>query len=241
VHALRAVDYLEKLHVGNADDFATTVNMNRNRMDAYDPRKKYEPKEVWHAEHVGEDIVLTATMCGIRLRVHGNWEPDRLDFNTGSCVANFCSGPYKATTTDLRPCILLLIQQPKEDESLGDYAKKFLSDGRFEPDPALLCPTSHCIAMKGVQPRMYKKNGDGHGRVVVFEREQPEFPGLIFESPVELPKSNASSGVTYYRPTRTQERIPGKLYYLVLLDSASSIEEPALKDYEFFLQNLVVE
>ena len=35
--------------------------------------------------------------------------------------------------------------------------------------------------------------------------------------------------------------MPGKLYYLVLLDTASSIEEPALKDFDFFLENLTVE
>jgi hypothetical protein len=45
----------------------------------------------------------------------------------------------------------------------------------------------------------------------------------------------------YYRPSQTNQRIPGKLYYLVLLDVAASIEEPALKDYEFFLQNMIVE
>jgi hypothetical protein len=33
----------------------------------------------------------------------------------------------------------------------------------------------------------------------------------------------------------------GKLYYVVLLDVASSIEQPALQDYEFFLKNLTVE
>jgi hypothetical protein len=47
--------------------------------------------------------------------------------------------------------------------------------------------------------------------------------------------------VKYYRPNQIQQRISGKLYYLVLLDTAASIEEPALKDFDFFLKNLTVE
>jgi hypothetical protein len=35
--------------------------------------------------------------------------------------------------------------------------------------------------------------------------------------------------------------MPGKLYYLVMLDTAASIEEPAMKDFDFFLENLTVE
>ncbi|MGA9671270.1 MAG: hypothetical protein WBQ94_18815, partial [Terracidiphilus sp.] len=80
-----------------------------------------------------------------------------------------------------------------------------------------------------------------HGRTVAFEREQPEFPGLVFESPQRLPASSGQEGPRAYHPNQIQQRIPGKLYYLVLLDTAASIEEPAMKDFDFFLQNLIVE
>ena len=88
---------------------------------------------------------------------------------------------------------------------------------------------------------MYKEDGDGHGRIIVFERNQPDFPGLIFESPWQLPKSDGKEGAKFYAPNQIQQRIPGKLYYLVLLDTAASIEEPAMKDLNFFLENLTVE
>jgi hypothetical protein len=56
-----------------------------------------------------------------------------------------------------------------------------------------------------------------------------------------LPKSGDNNGVQAYHPGQIQQRIPGKLYYLVLLDTAASIEEPAMKDFDFFLANLTVE
>jgi hypothetical protein len=88
---------------------------------------------------------------------------------------------------------------------------------------------------------MYKKDGDGHGRIIVFERDQPEFPGLIFEDPLQMPKPDGGNDAKFYRPNQVQQRIHGKLYYLVMLDTAASIEEPAMKDFDFFLQNLTVE
>jgi len=52
---------------------------------------------------------------------------------------------------------------------------------------------------------------------------------------------SVNEGPQAFHPGQIHQRIPGKLYYLVLLDTAASIEEPAMKDYDFFLQNLTVE
>ncbi len=240
-HTLRAVDHMEKLHAGDPSDFATLLDLAHNQIIAYDLKKKYEPKEVWAGQDVGADTVFTGTLCGVRLQVHGDWSIGRLDYANGSCVALFMTGPYQATTRGMRPSVMLLVQQPKENETLEVYAKKFQGHGTFEPFVPARCPAQSCIAFKGVQPGAYKSEGDGRPRMVFFEREQPEFPGLIFESPEALPESDANSGTQIYRPTPRQQRIPGKLFYLVALDTAASIEEPALKDFDFFLQNLTVE
>jgi len=240
-HLLRGASYAEKLHAPESAMRNFLVGTAQKRLVAYDPKRSYDPKEAWEAEDQGRDTVFTSTICGVRLRTRGDWEADRVSFGNGVCAANFCTGPYKAITTRLRPCILLLARQPKEGESLLDFSKLFLKGSLFLPDDSIKCPASDCIAMKGFQRGMYKADGDGHGRVVTFERDEPAYPGLIFESPRELPKPDGSAGVKYYHPNETQERIPGKLYYLVLLDTAASIEEPALKDFEFFLQNLTVE
>jgi hypothetical protein len=240
-HTLRAASYLEKLHGPQSQMTEVLVGAEKKRFEPYDPAKQYTPKDVWAGQNAGEDTVFTSTMCSIRLHAHGNWEANQLAISNGNCVAYFGTGPYKAVTTNLRPSVLVMVRQPKEGESLLDFAKKFLTDGTFLPDSALRCPAQDCIAMKGIQRGMYKADGDGHGRVVIFEREQPDFPGLIFESPQGPPQPKAGAGPVAYHPDQIQQRIPGKLYYLVLLDAAASIEEPALKDFDFFLQNLTVE
>jgi hypothetical protein len=241
-HALRAVSHLEELRPGSKEDYALAVDIARKRIEPYDPKKDYEAKEVWQAEpNSGDDFVLTSTLCGLHLRAHRDWQVPQLGMNNGVCVAGFYTGPYKATTRNLSPSVMVLVRQPKQGETLENFAKTFLMNGVSETFVPSRCPANQCIAIQETNAGMYKKNGDGHGRIVVFERDQPEFPGLIFESPSQPPKGDPSEGTQYYRPSQTQGRIPGKLYYLVLLDTAVSIEEPALKDFDFFLQNLTVE
>ncbi|HME57770.1 MAG TPA: hypothetical protein VKF63_05485 [Terracidiphilus sp.] len=243
-HALRAADHLEKLHAPESTMRTFLTNGARKRFDAFDPMKKYEPKEVWEGANPGESPDFTSTMCGVRLRVHGNWEISQIGMAKGGCIANFSTGPYKAKTQKMFPSILLIIRQPDGKETLAEFSKKCMNnikDSTFLPYTPVLCPDSACIAMSGILPGAYEKNGDGHIRLVMFERDQPEFPGLIFEGPMELPKSNGGEQVQYYSPNQIQQRMPGKLYYLVLLDTAASIEEPAMKDFDFFLENLTVE
>jgi hypothetical protein len=240
-HVLRAADHLDKLHAPDSKMRDSLTDIARKRFDPFDPKKSYDPKEVWRGTRTGEDVYLTGTSCGVRLSVHGDWAIGQLALGNGVCMAYFSTGPYKATTRDLQPGVMLLVRQPKENETLQDFLRLFTKGGTFDPFTVAHCPAASCIAMRGVQPGMYDKDGDGHGRVVVFERDQPEFPGLIFEAPLEIPKSEGGEGPKFYRPNQMQQRMPGKLYYLVLLDTAVSIEEPAMKDFDFFLQNLVVE
>jgi hypothetical protein len=239
-HILQATDHLEKLHAPASEMRNFLVKTAHNRFDSFDPKKQYTPKELWVGANAGEKPDFTSTTCGVRLRANGDWEINNLGLNGKGCVANFSTGPYKATTRNLSPSILMLVQQAEKNETLLDFAKKY-SKGLFGLFTPARCPAVECVALWGVQQGMYKKDGDGHGRIIVFERDQPEFPGLIFETPMEISKPEATEKITYYRPNQTQQRIPGKLFYLVLLDTAASIEEPAMKDLDFFLKNLTVE
>jgi hypothetical protein len=240
-HLLRAVNHLEKQHAPSTKITTVLTDSIRKRSEPFDPKKEYQPREVWRGENIGENTEFTNTTCGVRLRSHGSWEVQQLALNQGTCVAIFSTDHYQGTVHNLRPSVMLLAKQPEGNETLQEFSNRFSKKGSYEPFTPVRCPAAACIAMKGVQPGMYNEDGDGHGRIVVFERDQPEYPGLVFEAPQELPKSNGEEGAKFYHPNQIQQRIPGKLYYLVLLDTAASIEEPAMKDLDFFLENLTVE
>ena len=240
-HILRAADHLAQLQAPSSEMREFLANGARRRFDPFDPKKDYDPKEVWRVTNAGQNPEFTSSTCGVRFDAQGDWAVNQIAVTNGSCVAYFSTGPYKAVTRNLRPSVVVLVKQPESNETLQEFSKKFLTKGTFSPFAAVRCPAATCIAMKGLQPGMYKGDGDGHGRIVMFERNQPDYPGLVFETPLEIPKQEDGKGTQFYRPSQIKQRIPGKLYYLVMLDTAASIEEPAMKDFDFFLQNLTVE
>jgi hypothetical protein len=242
VHVLRAASNLEKAHEPQSDRGKDYAEIARQRIVPFDPQKQYEASAVWIGpEPTGNVEVLTGESFGVQIKVHSDWEKEGFQLKGDKGTSLFCSGPYAARKGTLRPCILLLVQQAKPGQTLEGFSASFKRDGTFVPYTLARCPAERCIAERGVQPGMYHENGDGHGRIIFFEREQPEFPGLIFESPSALPHQEGKKGPETFGFAPTQQRMPGKLFYLVLLDTAASIEEPALKDFDFFLENLTVE
>ena len=169
-----------------------------------------------------------------------DWKIDRLEVDKGVCAAVFSTGPYNAPRGALAPEILVLVRRPDGQETLAQFLGRFTNKGTFAPMQASACPASACVAMKGLQPGRYGKDGDSLPRIVAFAADQPSFPGLVFEAPQGPPRSSAQ-GVAYYRPDQTLQRIPGTLYYLVSLDTASSIESSAAADFDWFLQHIQVE
>jgi len=241
-HVLRAASHLEMASSRQSNRGKTYVEIARQRIVPFDPNKDYNPSAVWLGpEPVNNVEVLTGASFGVQLKVHSDWGKEGFQLKGDKGTSVFSTGPYQAKKGTLRPSILLLVKQAKPGQTLEEFAASFGRDGTFVPYTPVRCPAEKCIAERGVQPGMYKENGDGHGRLVFFESEQPEFPGLVFESPSSLPHQEGKEGPETFRFTQTQQRMPGKLFYLVLLDTAASIEEPAMKDFDFFLQNLTVE
>lgn len=241
-HVLRAASYLEKAHEPQSNRGKAYVEIARQRIAPFDPQKEYEASAVWlSAGEASNDEVLTGTSFGVQLKVHSDWEKAGFQLKGDKGTLLFSTGPYTAKKGTLSPSILLLVKQAKPGQTLEEFAASFGRDGTFVPFTPVRCPAERCIAERGIQPGMYHKNGDGRGRIVFFEREQPEFPGLVFESPSSLPHQEGKEGPETFRFVQIQQRMPGKLFYLVVLDTAASIEEPAMKDFDFFLQNLIVE
>lgn len=239
-HALRAADHLEALHAPPSERRTYLVQTARNVFAPFDPAKAYPPKDAWAGGKLGADVTFTSTTCGLQIRAHGDWIVNDLALNKGACLAYFATGPYPAAAGRMEPSILVVAQAPPKNESLEQFARSFATKGKFRPFTPSNCPASSCIGLTIDRPGLYGKEGDGREQIVVFERDEPTYPGLLFEAPLDSSKP-AASGAVVLRPDQVPERIPGKLYYLVALDASSSIEEPADKDFGFILANLTVE
>jgi len=239
-HALRAVDHLKALNAAPNSLREDYAGMAQKRFDPVDLSRTYDDKQAWYATAAGPDLDITSTACGLRFRLKGPWKLDRVDLQAGICAAVISTGPYQAPTGPLSPDIFVIVRRPAGPETLVDFLHRFTKTGSFTPMRASICPAGTCLAVKGLQQGEYGRNGDGLPRMVALTGEPPAYPGLIFEAP-EGPPSSTANSIQYYRPNQILERIPGKLYYLVGLDTASSIESSAAADYEWFLQHFEVE
>ena len=240
-HALRAAAHLDALHAPPSPRRAYLAQTARSIFAPFDPAKAYQPQDAWAGGKLGGDVTFTSNTCGLRIRAHGDWIVNDLALNKGACLAYFATGPYKAAAGRMEPSILVVAQRPTKDETLQQFAQSFATKGSFRAFTPSRCPAAACIGLLGVRPGLYGKEGDGQEQIVVFERDEPSYPGLIFEAPADSSPAAAAQGVVELRPDEIPERIPGKLYYLVALDTSSSIEEPADKDFGFILANLTVE
>jgi hypothetical protein len=241
-HVLRAASYLEKAHERQSDRGKAYVEIASKRVVPFDPTKDYEPSAVWLGpDPVNNVEVLTGESFGAQIKVPTQWGKEGFQLKGDTGTSEFLTGPYKAKKGNLQPSILLLVRQAKPGQTLENFAAGFDRDATFTAFAPVRCPAERCIAEIDVKAGAYHENGDGRGRLVFFERDQPEFPGLTFESPSQLPLKEGRAGPESFAFTPIQQRMPGRLFYLVVLDTAASIEEPALKDFSFFLENLTVE
>lgn len=240
-HALRAADKLAEAKAQPSHLRTFYTNLAHKRFVPVDLSKTYDAKEAWYSTPDDSGWDFTSTACGLRFRIPAEWKIDRMEIQKGICDAVFSTGPYIAPQGPLSPEIVILVRTPEGRETLNDFLHRFTEKGTYRKVEPSHCPAVSCLAVDGLQPNVYGKDGDSLPRVVVFERSQPPYPGLIFESPEAPPRSQSGSGVKYFRPDETLQRMPGKLYYVVGLDTASSIEPNAVKDFEYFLRHLTVE
>lgn len=243
-HALRAVDHLKQLNAAPSGLRDAYADMAQRQFDPVDLGETYENKEAWYSTPDGSDLEFTSTACGVRFRVKPDWGIERLELQKGICAAVFSAGPYAAPNGPLSPEILVIVRRPDAQETLADFLHRFTTEGTFAAMTVGSCPASACLGMKGLRPGRYGKDGDSLPRMVAFAADQPPYPGLVFETPEGPPGPSSPSEenkVLHFSPDQTLQRIPGTLYYLVGLDTASSIEPQAAADFDWFLQHVEVE
>jgi hypothetical protein len=240
-HALRATGYMSKLNAGDAADRVFYADLARKSYGPVDLTKTYAAGDAWYGANLGANTRLTSTACGVSVTVHGAWPVDRAGIENGICNAVFSTGPYPAPRGSLSPEIVILVRRPDGDETLAQFLSRFTAKGTFSPVTPGRCPATGCLAVQGIQAGVYREDGDSHPHILVFERDEPRYPGLLFEQPTGPEASSGTSGVQYFRRETRLHRIPGKLFYVIALDTASSIEADAVKDYQFILDNLQVE
>jgi len=76
----------------------------------------------------------------------------------------------------------------------------------------------------------------------ILRHPQPAYPGLLLESPQNIPKPEDDQQVPrYYTPVKQLTRLPGDLDYLVMVEGAPAAFDKGRADLELLLRNLIIE
>lgn len=241
-HGLRAITRAVSLGAP-AQSFTRLADIENKRFLPSDGNASYTAKQAWSADKIGGDVIFTSNLCGVAVTAHESWGADIEDVKGGQCAAIFSPPAYKSRLGKSSPSVMLLERGPKAGESLSDFAGTFTSGKYAGATPSNnYCPSVECLSFEIQLKDMYAEEGGAHLEAIAFERDMPAFDGLIYEHPASIQLDTKKKDVVqYFRPDEVYHRLPGKRYFLLLLDSNEDIFKSAKNDFDFFVHSVVVE
>jgi len=231
-HAARAGKKLEELKQATAEDRALVAKA-RAAVRVPAPDAAIPAEEAWIVRPRGNNVLLVNGPCGFAFEPRGD-HPFLPAVQQRACSVRTWTPPLKGKGGELRPGVVVLARVAKPNEKLEDYAAQMMPTWKPAKLDGFRCPGARCLTYANRLPGVYGKDGDGVGLAVAFAREQPEFPGLMFEDPGPTVRRRPGAPPVF-------TRFPGTIYYLLMFDSAATISERAKADYRRFLADLRVE
>lgn len=239
-HFMRAVDLIRSHGDDPSEGNRAVMSAAPKGYSPIDPTKVYEPKEIWSSHEAGGLVVFTANAFGFSFACPGDWEFQFSKISKASSVVTFQRGPYKGTTGNVFPHVLIVVRQEKAGDNERTFAQSMVPIGVTRSDLKTPLSVSGASIYEGHDPGLYQEEGGAHLVVAVFRRPVPAYPGLALETPLEMP-SGDSKGVSYYSHEEKPGRLDGPLLYAVVLDTAESVYPLALEDWRYVLQHMVIE
>ena len=168
-HALRGIG---RAVAGGAPagNFEFVKGVNEKRFLASEVTGEYASKQVWSADGVNGDVVLTSRLCGISLTAHGDWGTNAYDVKNGTCALVLQPPAYPAKVGKSSPSVMLMSQAAGAGETLEDFVQKSL-EGRYAaavPAAGLACPSKPCVGYEVIDKEMYAAEGGAHLMVLAF-------------------------------------------------------------------------
>ncbi|MBK0379093.1 tetratricopeptide repeat protein [Mucilaginibacter segetis] len=221
-----------------------TINVIEQRLKATPVDTTLSTKDIWtFNKRENKLLSFSNWSLGLQVNVDSTWQVDAGDYKNRTSY--FIIKPNTEKTIngkEIGYSMLLLMRSPDEATSLSDFMDLFApkTDNR-KPISIKVAGFNNALAYEIKDPSVYSDMGGGHFITIALERDDPDYPGMKLEIPVEYPKGE-SGKINYYKVPQQYTRIKGKIYYLVLLDTCENIFNKSFKVFENFItNNLLIE
>ena len=238
-HVLRSIDHAVDLGRSRYA-YREVMEIAESRYKTADLTKVVDEHDAWVSDDMQNDRVkFTSRLCGLSFVAKWTWQLQVAKVSDGTCKV-FLTPPAKKGQAS--PTILIVAKTAKDGETLESFAHGLLEN----PTTGLSklsspCPVEHCLGLDLVDTSLYNKNGGAHALLMAFERGLPRYDGLPFETPQGPPTIGPTNTPVVFRFNPQYRRMPGKIFYAVLLDANTQIYEGAKPDWDAVVNSMVVE
>jgi hypothetical protein len=251
VHAVRAYDTQRKITQTVPSDEQLEQSA-RDRIKPGSVITTYPSKQAWINEKAPDGNRLTSKVCGESFLVKPTYHLNIADVVHGTCIVTIDTEQYPSRYGPSSGSLLLLTQAARQGESLSAFARRILqaftqnvvkdpSEGSTAPIEGIHCPVASCQSFEISTKKLYKSEGGAHLIAIFFQADQPDYPGLRFESPQPLPKVTATGAKPISATDEAPQRFEGPLYTFVTLDANQDIYPRARIDFDDLLKSLIVD
>lgn len=200
-----------------------------------------EPEQIWTGFQDTDTINYRNRMFGLSLQVPAGW-PTRTTGYQNNSAAIFIKPPNKkGLAGSVSSTVLCLAHQAQPGESIADFTSKILDPRYSFEEVQSSLDWDGVKAYQGKADDLYLSEGGAYNYVLAFSRKAPVQPGILLEFPVAVNKSDAETGVSYYQSQAEYHRLPGEIYYLLVLDTTGSVFSESKEEFDLILRNLIVE
>lgn len=240
-HTIKAMD--KSKTILKEPGYTETVLGNGIRQKLKIPSKDsiYSMEDIWG---YNENTKIPSFVCramGIKMEAAPEWDVKLTGLKNQSTFALVSPNREANTKGDkINYSIAIIAHVAKEGETLESYIQKLTSKYSDINKFSGLNELSPQISYEIYDTTMYTSFGGGHMHIIGFEKNKPEYPGLLIESPLNL-SSNANSDQAFYKTNSTYTRVNGKIYYAVVLDTCADIYLKSFRVFEDFLGTVTFE
>jgi hypothetical protein len=235
-----ALDQVKSRNAGVLTERVKAVEEGvKSRLVASDPRKEYEPRDTWHFGEADGNVRFVNWMYGFMIDIPGEWRVSPFGVRNGRSGISIIL-PKKGTWPP--PLHVAVFSSPAPPDTVPEEVlRAFLA----KAGPKRRFHSSAGPGVAACEKFLWLESGQEKGsRIVagILRRRQPAYPGLLLESPHNIPKPDDDPQAPhYYTPVKQLTRLPGNLDYLIMVEGAPAAFSKGRADLEILLRNLVTE
>lgn len=211
----------------------------RTNIKAVDKTKNFLKEDIWIVSK-DEKLHFTCRPLGLKISVDSMW--NTLVYNYGGNQSAFIINPpplKNKNGNEIGINIAIIMNTASDSEKLEDFVHPYVVNYSNKNKIEFSSKYNTMIAYEVIDSNLYKDYGGGHMYFIGIERKDPIYPGLVLESPAQLPLAN-SEQYQYFRLNKNLNRFKGKIFYAIMLDSCEDINDQSFTLFKELFENQIL-